>query len=125
MKTMKAKAGFLMLLAFMVCFTGFGNTTTDPVQNSTAVHSDFDVGIDQVNVVIENQVIDLAVNDYQFSVNTSALSVTEMSLIDKTNYALFGGENYDNRIPIIKEPLKQKQIKPGKSTIRFLSCSPV
>lgn len=32
---MKAKAGFLMLLIGMMCFTGFGNTTTDLTDNST------------------------------------------------------------------------------------------
>lgn len=32
---MKAKAGFLMLLIGMMCFTGFGNTTADLDQDST------------------------------------------------------------------------------------------
>ena len=37
---MKAKAGLLTLLILLVGFAGFGQTTSDPVQNSTAeVHS--------------------------------------------------------------------------------------
>lgn len=45
---MKARAGFLMLLILLVSFTGFGNTTADLTENSTAEM--FEPGADLVSV---------------------------------------------------------------------------
>ena len=45
---MKAKAGFLMLLILLISFTGFGNTTADLTENSTAEM--FEPGADLVSV---------------------------------------------------------------------------
>lgn len=50
---MKAKAGYILLLIGMMCFTGFGNTTADLDQNSTteAFQGD-DLKVSTVDLVI-------------------------------------------------------------------------
>jgi len=50
---MKAKAGFLMLLIGMMCFTGFG-TTTDLADNSTADVIQMDTSVSVVMISVDS-----------------------------------------------------------------------
>lgn len=67
---MKARAWLFMLLICLVSFTGFGNTTSDLTENSTAVTVDSDiVGVDTVTAVVVGN-LDFNVNEtdsYVFS----------------------------------------------------------
>ena len=111
---MKPIYKFLMALILLVSITGFGNTTTDPEQNSTAVvmqdHNDKQVVI--TNQVEENRFVDLFKKaDRQFSetyreqINTfksEALVIYESIKISEADFILSSRNyklenyNYDN-----------------------------
>jgi len=76
---MKAKAGFLMLLIGLMCFTGFGNTTADLTDNSTNKL----VQTDCLLNVVAAPVMDVVFNsfhseaDFVLAVNTDVSPVTD------------------------------------------------
>ena len=53
---MKAKAWLFTLLIGMIGLVGFGQTTTDPAQNSAVIVTDYDVG-EQTTVVTQTPVL--------------------------------------------------------------------
>jgi hypothetical protein len=67
---MKAKAGFLMLLIGLICFTGFGLTTADPAENSTTELIQMD---DSANVVSVS-VMEISFDSFQME---AAFSLAE------------------------------------------------
>lgn len=111
---MKPIYKFLMALILLVSITGFGNTTTDPEQNSTAVvmqdHNDKQVVI--TNQVEENRFVDLFKKaDRQFSetyreqINTfksetlviyESIKISEADFISSSRNYKLENYNYDN-----------------------------
>ena len=111
---MKPIYKFLMALILLVSITGFGNTTTDPEQNSTAVvmqdHNDKQVVI--TNQVEENRFVDLfkkadrkfsetyrdKINSFKSEAleNYESIKISEADFIlSSRNYKL-ENYNYDN-----------------------------
>ncbi len=76
---MKAKAGFLMLCIGMMCFTGFGNTTADLTENSTADVIQVDLSVNVVAAPAMDVVFDSFHSEAAFvlAVNTDAYPVRE------------------------------------------------
>jgi len=103
---MKARTLVSMLCISLMCITGFGNTTTDLTENSTAdiVQMDSSVSVEMINVESPAifQVVDHKINKYldvgiAFAIKTDAQLATRFKALFKEAEPGFNKE-YGNLI---------------------------